>query len=378
MVIKVPPFFKNKIVMAERSDLYHDARVQKEAESLQNHGYELLVLGLRSKKKSIDKDFPYIMATHWVLPRNFGLLRKLHLFFLIFAINIKILFIKSDYYHAHNTYFLPGMYIAKLLYRGVLIYDSHEVQWELNSIASIQEHLFIKKVDKIINVSEGRAIAQAKRYKIPFKDICVVSNYPVLLKDEKNIFLDGNSTINFIFSGGLNLTDNKIDNFVIALKDFPQITLDFLAFEYSNSAFIIKNLIQELDLECQVKFLPLVKPNEVLSILTKYHYTVNLMVNPDNLISINHHSINKIYESISAGLPILCSDLPAFNKELVEKGIGFSVDPYSIESIKSGLNWIVTNKKNHSNMRRKAFIIAKQKFNWANEEKKLIDMYRYL
>jgi glycosyltransferase involved in cell wall biosynthesis len=369
---------KKKILMAERSDLYHDARVQKEAESLHDNGYKLLVLGLRAARTSLDKDFPYTMITRWVLPRNYGFLRKLHLSLLILAINIRIIFIRSDYYHAHNTYFLPGMYIAKLIYGGVLVYDSHEVQWELNPIASFQERIFIKKVDKIINVSEGRARAQSQRFNISLNNICVISNYPVLLDTKDRKLLDDNSKIRFIFSGGLNLTDNKIDNFIRALEDFPKITLDFLAFGYSNSALIIKKLVQELGIEDRVKFLPLVKPNEVLATLTKYHYTVNLMINPNNLISINYHSINKIYESISAGLPILCSDLPAFKEEIVNNGIGSSVDPYSIISIKSGLELIVGNMDNHYPMRKKAFEIAKDKFNWDNEEKKLLEMYRNL
>jgi len=40
-----------KVLMAESSDIYHDSRVQKEAISLSNNGYKVIVLGFRSKLK---------------------------------------------------------------------------------------------------------------------------------------------------------------------------------------------------------------------------------------------------------------------------------------------------------------------------------------
>ena len=240
----------HKILMAERSDLYHDARVQKEASSLRTAGYDVTVIGLRAKRVSIDKEFSFNMDTQYVLDRNWKQIRKLHLAILVLYLNIKILFMRSHYYHAHNTYFLPGMFLAKLLYKGKLVYDSHEVQWELNKTAMLLERIFISKVDKIINVSDGRARAQAHRFGLPLEKICIVSNYPVLenkiinLKTEKN-----DKNVRFIFSGGLNLSDNKIDNFIRAIKDYPEISLDLLAFGYSNSVPKLRTSLLNLVLE---------------------------------------------------------------------------------------------------------------------------------
>jgi len=369
----------SKVLMAERSDLYHDARVQKEAVSLRNAGYDVTVLGLRSSRKSNDVDFPFKMKTLYVLPREYGVLRKMHLFLLILFMNVRIVFMKFNFYHSHNTYMLAGMYLAKKIYGGKLIYDSHEVQWELNKLAAIQEKLFIEKVDYIINVSLGRAKAQSVKYNIPLSKICVVSNYP-LFNSELKVAREylNNQQIKFVFSGGLNLSDNKIDNFIKAIKEFPNISLDLLTFSYGNSAFIIKELIKDLGIDDRVKFIPLVKPNEVLETIAKYDYTVNMMINPKNLISVNYHSINKIYESISAGLPILCSDLPAFNDEIVNNGIGYSVNPFSIDSIQDGLRKVIVTFDRHYLVREKAFRLAESSFNWQKEELKLINLYNTL
>ena len=80
------------VIMAERSDVYHDGRVQKEAISLMNNGYKVLVLGLRSTKVNLDYEYQYKMITNYVLPRKFSIFRKLHLILLIFYINLKIIF----------------------------------------------------------------------------------------------------------------------------------------------------------------------------------------------------------------------------------------------------------------------------------------------
>ena len=138
----------------------------------------------------------------------------------------------------------------------------------------------------------------------------------------------------------------------------------------------MNKLIKDYKLENRVKFIPLVKPEEVLKTITEYDFTVNMMTNPQNLISINHHSINKIYEAISAGLPILCSDLPSFKEEIVGNGIGYSVNPFSVDSIKKGIEAI--RKNDHKVMREKAFKLAVKKFNWANEEVKLHNLYNNL
>jgi glycosyltransferase involved in cell wall biosynthesis len=75
-------------------------------------------------------------------------------------------------------------------------------------------------------------------------------------------------------------------------------------------------------------------------------------------------------------LPILCSNLPSFKEEIVDNGIGYSVNPFSVDSIKKGIEAI--KKNNYRVMCEKAFAISEKKFNWANEEIKLINLYNSL
>jgi glycosyltransferase involved in cell wall biosynthesis len=364
--------------MAERSDIYHDARVLKEAGTLTDAGYEVSIIGLRGVTENLDKNYPFKVNTYYTISRRYRPLRNAHLFLLILFINIKLVFQKADIYHAHNTFFLISMWLASKLFKGKLVFDSHEVQWELNKIAAFLEKSFIRKADHVINVSEGRALAQAKRYNIDLKKITIISNYPVI-NDRKISFEKNTDGVKFIFSGGFDLQSNKLDNFIKVLHNFPKISFDLMAFGYGTNMVKLERLINELDLEKQVKFIPLVSPDQVLSTISRYDFSVNLLINPNDHLYLNHHGINKIYEYLGAGLPIFCSDLPSFESELVQNGVGISTDPTSLESIEKSLTLLLEKTPEEIVvMKEKALFLSQNRFNWGTQATKLTDLYHRL
>lgn len=365
-----------KVLMAERSDIYHDARVQKEADTLSNYNYDVTVFGLRETTTNNDDNFNFKLITKHVLPRKYRILRKSHLFILIIYFNIRIIFYRADFYHSHNTMFLFGMWLSNKIHKGKLIYDSHEVQWERNYIIRLLESCFIRKVDAIINVSNGRAIEQANRYNIE-KKITIISNYPII-KDKISLKYNKLCNIKFIFSGGFSLKNNRLDNFIKVLKNFPDVIFHLLAFGYGNSYQELSTLINSLNLQKRIQFIPLVNPINVIETISEYDFAVNLLTNPTNKVSLNYPSINKIYEYLAAGLPILCSDLPAFKNELVDQGVGISVDPTNLESITNGVRCIIQGKDRIIEMKKKALKLSKSQFNWDTQNKKLLTLYSSL
>lgn len=362
--------------MAERSDIYHDVRVQKEANSLFKAGYRVCVLGLRETGKKKVEPTKFELTTFRVLPRKYGILRKLHLVLLIKLINLVVIFSRADIYHAHNTFFLPGMWISSRLHGGRFVYDSHEVQWEQTIIEETLEKKFINSVDRIINVAEGRANLQAERYRIGRDKITVISNYPVLRNDKDIKFKGKGEKIRFIYSGGFNLSTNRLDNLVRAMKDFPELYFDLMAFGYGNDDEKLSNIITEFGLDERVKFIPLVSPDMVVRTISGYDFAVNMLINPDNMVYLNYPSINKIYEYMAAGLPMFCSDLPAFRDEIISTGTGICVDPMNKDSIKEGLAKIIKmSGKEHLQMKEKAYALAIESYNWSTQETRLIKLY---
>lgn len=367
-----------KVIMAERTDIYHDTRILKEARSLANAGYDVTVYGFRRKWKTEEPNkYNFNITTFPVVKREYRLLRNISIFINIFIIHIIIMLTKADYYHAHNTMFLVGMYLSSKIHTGKFIYDNHEVQWENTRADSLLEKLFINKVDAIICVSDGIANEVAKRYSIPKDKFTIVSNYPNIYDSEIDLDqkLDLNN-IKFVFSGGASI--ENIENFLFAIKDMNGILLYLQIYGRGNSYEKIKQLIFNLKIDNKVKFLPLVEPERINEVISKYDVAFNLPTNPKNKMAYRYSSSNKMYQYLSAGLPILCSNLEIYEKDFVDNGIAISVEARDIKSIANGIQRFINNPHIIKPMSKKAIDLSKTIFNWGTQEIKLINMYKMM
>ena len=366
------------VIMAERSDIYRDARVQKEATSLANNNYNVEVWGFRSKWRKEKVKLNFRLVTFPVVSRRFRILRNINMALNILIISFVILLKKADFYHAHNTIFLVAMFISSKLHQGKFVYDCHEVQWELSRLAGFLERIFIQRADKIINVSEGRARAQSARYHVSMKRITVIFNYPVIYSKRFEPQLNYNNSLHCIFSGGFTLSNNRIDNFVKAIEEVQEIRFSLLSFGYGESQYTLKKLINKLHLTERVQFLQLVPADQVIETISKHDFAVNLLTNHNDLVTYNYPAINKMYEYLAAGLPVLVSQLPSFIDEFVKEGVGIAVDPDNVDSIKEGLNFFLQNRDTILSMKRKALELSRSRYNWETQEKKLLALYKSL
>jgi len=369
---------KPVVIMAERSDIYRDARVQKEAMSLASNHYEVEVWGFRNKWKNEKLNSNYKLVTFPIISRRFRIFRNISMALNILIISIVILLKKADYYHSHNTFFLFPMYLSSRIHKGKIIYDSHEVQWERSKYEAFIERMFIKKVDKVINVSKGRAKIQQKRYSLQKDQIKVIANYPVIVNNQIKIKPKSYEKLNCIFSGGFSLANNRLDNFLLALKDVSDINFFLLSFGYGASRFELNHMIEKFKLTDRVQFLPLVTADKVIETISNYDFAVNLLVNKDQLDSLKYPAINKMYEYLAAGLPLFTSKLPSFIDEFENEGVGVSVNADDVNSIKNGLRYFKTHNDKIPSMKRKALELSKKHYNWGTQEKILIDLYSEL
>jgi len=365
--------------MAESSDIYHDGRILKEAKTLSTAGYNLAIYGFKNfaYKPPINNE-KFKIISFPVISRKYRILRNFSIALNILIINILILFTKAEVYHAHNTMFLFSMYLSSKLYRGKFVYDCHEVQWEHNKVEGFLESLFIHRAHQIINVCEGRARCQSQRYNIDFSKILILNNYPKQSSFIPKLIHENTKKFKFVFSGGYNLIDNRLDNFITVLKSFPDVEFHIIGFGYGNSENRLMQFVKSLNIQEQVCFHPLVHPTILTEKLSEYDMAVNFLSNPKNLISYKYPAINKMYEFLSAGLPILTSDLPAFITDYVDYGVAITVSPEDHKSIANGISYILDHKDLLFEMRKKAFSLSQQLYNWEKQEYKLLNLYEKL
>jgi len=374
--------------MAESSDILHDYRVQKEATSLAKDGYAVHVLGFRAlRRQPEDVAFPFALTTLPVASRRLRWLRNLSMILNIALINLRLVFTRADVYHAHNTMFLWGMHLGARLHGGRFVYDAHEVQWEKGRVIAMLERFYIRRADAVINVAPGRAREVARRHGIPLAQITIIANYPIYdprLAERTAPALAATpatapaTALRLIFSGGYELATNRLDNLVRAMVQVPGVDLDLMAFGYRDGEAVMRRLVTEHDLGNRVRFLPLVKPHEVMSAISGHDVAVNLLTNPRGQLSIRHPSVNKMYEYLAAGLPILCSDLPGFLAEFVHEGAAVAVDATSTAAVADGLRQLLARRDELPRLRQRALELARDRYNWQTQEVALLALYREL
>lgn len=87
---------------------------------------------------------------------------------------------------------------------------------------------------------------------------------------------------------------------------------------------------------------------------------------------------NKMFEYMSAGVPVIGSHFPLW-KEIIEGNqCGICVDPLNPEEIASAIDYLVTHPDEAENMGRNGQRAVFERYNWNNEERKLLDLYKSL
>ncbi len=87
----------------------------------------------------------------------------------------------------------------------------------------------------------------------------------------------------------------------------------------------------------------------------------------------------KQLEYMIEGLPTISSQEVIFCKEVIEnEKCGIVVNPLNIEETSQAIKTIINNKSLAQEMSNKAYISAKEKYNWLSQEKELLKLYKNL
>ena len=90
------------------------------------------------------------------------------------------------------------------------------------------------------------------------------------------------------------------------------------------------------------------------------------------------YGIIKLFESMEAGLPIICSDVQVYRDIFKEYPCGILVNPNSTEDIRVAINYLITNKKEAYLMGQNGRKAVIEKYNWNKESEKLISIVNKL
>ncbi len=86
----------------------------------------------------------------------------------------------------------------------------------------------------------------------------------------------------------------------------------------------------------------------------------------------------KLFEYMSAGLPVICSNFPLWREIVQGNNCGICVDPLNPEDIAKAIDWLYEHPDLALQMGQNGQMAVAKLYNWQNEENKLLALYQKL
>jgi glycosyltransferase involved in cell wall biosynthesis len=85
---------------------------------------------------------------------------------------------------------------------------------------------------------------------------------------------------------------------------------------------------------------------------------------------------NKMFEYMSAGLPLIASDFPLWREIVEGNNCGLCVNPHDPGEIAKAINWLSNNPEEVKKMSENGIKAVNERYNWYQESTKLMELYR--
>lgn len=84
---------------------------------------------------------------------------------------------------------------------------------------------------------------------------------------------------------------------------------------------------------------------------------------------------NKMFEYMSAGIPVIASDFPLWREIVEGNDCGICVNPFDAKAIAAAIDYLVANPKRAKEMGQNGQLAVLNRYNWSTEERKLFSLY---
>ena len=381
------------------NEFTNDARVLKEAETLQYNNYQVTVYALHqpgiTKKKEIkDSGIKVVRISRGLKFKSktdTGVIHKISLSNILFKILSRLwshtlflwLLVKSnsDIIHSHDVNTLPTAWLASKISKAFLVYDAHEISTGREGYASyrtivsfIEKHL-ITKASAVITTNGTRAKFLKRAYGI--SSPLIIQNWPKYIEIKKNKKIRDHLNLKndwpvILYQGGIQ-QGRGLTQLIEAAAKIPNIY--FVLIGSGRIEKMLKELTFKLSLNNRVFFIPRVSLND----LPTYTSSADIGVQPIENTCFNHFSTdsNKIFEYIMSGIPIVASDLPEIRKLFNKYPVGVLFKAGCINDLIRALTNLINDNYLYDSFEQNTKK-AKKKLCWESQQYSLISLYDQL
>lgn len=375
-----------KVAILLFGDYLIDGRVQRTAEALAEK-YNVRVFVTSDYIEDYPKEFggvaiEFISLKSKKLSKH-PLIQIIKFIEYFWVTSIQIKKFDPDVIHCNDVFTILFGWIFK--FRGKkVVYDSHELWKDTQHLQAYNKNLFklliclektvIKKVNAVITVNDHIAEILKNDHKIKLPTVIRnIANHDQvehtdIIRERCGLSVDDKIVL---FIGGFT-AGRGLDNVVKSCKFVNEkINMIFIGNGYLKEKLI--NLKDDLKLQNRIYFLDSIPQGEVL----KYVKSSDLGIIPYENTCLNHYYClpNKFFQFIQMGKPIVVSDFPELKEKVEKYHLGYIFNPNLPEDIADSINKVFSNKYN---IREENMIAFLHDYNWENEKKKLIDLYKGL
>ncbi len=283
-----------------------------------------------------------------------------------------------DVIHANDFDVLIPAYRAAKKCKAALLYDSHEVYAEnigiaehrlVKSLIIFAERRLVRKVDRMVSVSNAAADYFAQKYKIPRPT--VITNCPMPsalpLKEKAADAFE-------VVYQGLMVAGRGYEEFIAAAEHIPQ-GIRLVLRGYGGLEPELRRRCQEPELSSKVRFDAPVEVAELIQAASSSHVGA-VLTRPVNLnfrLSVS----NKVFEYAAAGLPVLMSDVPEHRYLNETYDFGILLPEVTPQAIAEAIVSLRDNPSLYEKLSKNASKMF-EALNWEAESEKLLQIYEEL
>lgn len=380
---------RRQVCMLLMGDMRHESRMRFEAKSLHAAGYRVTLLGT-DPNSSGDECYPEYTIRRFRVkrfsPAANAIGRVLRYQEFVWRAIRAAWRENAQVYHACDIHALLPAWIVSRVRGAKLVYEMRELwPWSPNhwlGLWRLLEGLLVHRADLVITVNGLRARFVEAEYRLKRAPL-VLHNYPPYRESGPNDRLR-----KLVEQAGIN--PSRIVLYIGAILPERQLELLVEAVHLLNDGLVIviqgfspfpsyleqlKSLVREKSLGGRVLFHEAVPPSEVHGYMASAD--VGIVTYRDDCINTRLCEPTKLYAYLMAGVPVVASDLPGMRSAFKGRPVGVLVKA-TAESIARGIEEVLHNEQQYSELRQNAVSVARSRFNWEWEEPKLVEAYRSL
>ncbi len=368
---------KTKIAFSVTNCICHDQRVMKIAGTVSNLGCDITIIGRKSGDCCNSDLVPF--RTH----RFRMIVKRGFLFYAFFNVRLFgfLLFHKYNLLVSNDLDTLLSNYLVSKLKHVPLIYDSHEY---FTGVPEIQDRPLVKwvwkRIEKLVfpglkhvmTVSDSIAHQYESEYGLKLLTVrnCSIKTEQIIPFSRKELEINPDHLLLILQGTGINV-DRGGEELIDAVSLTDKVSLLVIG-SGDQFGFLIEKMTK-MGSANQIKFIKKLEWKELM------RYTrsadAGLSLDKNSNMNYNFSLPNKVFDYISAGIPVIATDLPEIAKIVHEYNCGILISEPSPEEISKAIIKLRDNRDLLAELKHNA-TVASETLNWENESKKVEELYK--